>query len=486
MHSSEAHHPEIANPNVDEYLRQEGMTEEEWKRIYDLRYCTILVPFAENQDEKENGAEDGEKSAYKDASRGPQTVTPVSSPIKTRGQRQPATPNTPQGRQHFPSSLKQKSAPRSPSSRTLGLLTPTEKRLPSNRRFAIKQETGISDDPEDDSADETKSFLTNSDPLSSYLITSRLESRRSVLITRSTELTTVTAGDQDTDAAEQETFHDAVDQHDDINEQTEKTGSPSIGKKRRHWEIEASSRLIQPTQSDPQRRIAITATTPNTSIVVSTGLLKQKAFTPNSSSTIWNRQGSEASDVPSGQDARRLSRESSPLLIGHREFDRQLTQPYPVQNRREVNGDQEEGTSSKSISNFLSKHRAGRSQRQREAEQNYQLKSVFKHRLASGLRTVGQLLPFWRDVEKGNVDIKEKVAVPLVPAGKAQAVIEAFETKEQEVRMESRTGSVCSVRGRERTRSSTGSTSLSETVAEMLARGHASRSASASSRSSSA
>jgi hypothetical protein len=132
MHSREGSHPELAaNPNVgrchttndpslsllsslttytydnlllekDEFLRQEGMTEEEWKRIYDLRYCTILVPFEEDPDEKASQEDRADNSVSKE----PQTVTPVLTPTSTpvtRERRQLATPTTPQGRRPFSS-----------------------------------------------------------------------------------------------------------------------------------------------------------------------------------------------------------------------------------------------------------------------------------------------------------------------------------------------------------------------------------------------
>ncbi|KAF9911234.1 hypothetical protein EC991_004458 [Linnemannia zychae] len=35
----------MANTNLDEFYNAEGTSEEEWQRVYDLRYCTILVPF---------------------------------------------------------------------------------------------------------------------------------------------------------------------------------------------------------------------------------------------------------------------------------------------------------------------------------------------------------------------------------------------------------------------------------------------------------
>ncbi|KAG0241548.1 hypothetical protein BGX31_001070 [Mortierella sp. GBA43] len=178
------------------------------------------------------------------------------------------------------------------------------------------------------------------------------------------------------------------------------------------------------------------------------------------------------------------SRESTPQLAESRGFNRHTTQPYPLRNTRELTGGST-GKASSTISDFLSHRRADRNRRQQEAEQNYQLKSVFKHRLASGMRTVGQLLPFWKDVEKGNLDIKEKVAIPLVPAGKAQAVIEAFETQSIDTRSEcSWSDSGCSSRGHGRARSSVSSLPPPETIAEMLARGHASRSESTSSSSS--
>lgn len=116
-------------------------------------------------------------------------------------------------------------------------------------------------------------------------------------------------GDEDTDAAEQETFHDALDQHDDLeseshprhtSKQAEKSEPSSVGKKRRHWEIETSSRLLQPTQPDPQKRVAIaTDTTPNTAVLVTTGLLKSRSFTPSPTTTVWSRRGSGASDMTS-------------------------------------------------------------------------------------------------------------------------------------------------------------------------------------------
>lgn len=47
--NSTIHAPMILFFFTDEFYTAEGTSEEEWKRVYDLRYCTILVPF-ENDD----------------------------------------------------------------------------------------------------------------------------------------------------------------------------------------------------------------------------------------------------------------------------------------------------------------------------------------------------------------------------------------------------------------------------------------------------
>ncbi|KAI8356883.1 hypothetical protein B0O80DRAFT_446024 [Mortierella sp. GBAus27b] len=581
MHSKRASHQELDNPNVDEYLRQEGMTDEEWKRIYDLRYCTILVPYEEGQDETQDSAVDHKESADKGVSRTPQTVTPISTPV-TKGQRQLATPTSPQERRlPFVSSQRLGVVSKSPSPRHTGLLTPTEKQPSSlsGHRSTNQKSARIGGDQEFDSDDETKSFLTDSDPLSSYLTTSHLESQHTtntILSKRTrTRLTTTMVRNEDIEAVEPETFHDALEQHDDleseshtrhIHKQAEKSESTNVGKKRRHWEIE-TTRLLQPTQPDPQKRVALAnLVSHSTTAVVPTGLSKPISFTPAPPTISWNRRGSTASDMSTvsreslsrnvlwttqdwrmvekiyeemngdsmaeldlypivdrflkeheqktgetppwtrkkvhtrcvalqrvrqnkhcdsmDHDGHRFSRESTPQLAESRGFNRHTTQPYPLRNTRELTGGST-GKASSTISDFLSHRRADRNRRQQEAEQNYQLKSVFKHRLASGMRTVGQLLPFWKDVEKGNLDIKEKVAIPLVPAGKAQAVIEAFETQSIDTRSEcSWSDSGCSSRGHGRARSSVSSLPPPETIAEMLARGHASRSESTSSSSS--
>ncbi|KAG0232352.1 hypothetical protein BGW42_008221 [Actinomortierella wolfii] len=128
----------------------------------------------------------------------------------------------------------------------------------------------------------------------------------------------------------------------------------------------------------------------------------------------------------------------------------------------------------------------------------YTHKSVFRHKFAEGLKSVKQLLPFWREVERGQGTIQEKLAIPLVPQRKVKTVVDAFETAMDEASMaennetKSTSGSVSGVRGdgadsgrRMSSVSAVSSmstssrrssvTAASESVAEMLARGHASR-----------
>ncbi|KAF9911235.1 hypothetical protein EC991_004459 [Linnemannia zychae] len=142
-----------------------------------------------------------------------------------------------------------------------------------------------------------------------------------------------------------------------------------------------------------------------------------------------------------------------------------------------------------SIADFVEERRADRARQQRLAGQGSQIKSVFKHRFAAGLKTVGELLPFWKDVEKGHTDVKEEVIVPLVPAGRTLSVIAAFETQvehaQQErqlsVPMRSRSGSVLSTTaGWNSDRVGRSMSPAPSSIAELIGKGHAARAASAS------
>ncbi|KAG0309926.1 hypothetical protein BGZ98_000014 [Dissophora globulifera] len=463
-----------ANPNVDEYLRQEGLSDEEWKRIYDLRYCTILVPFEEDADKGKSAEDQEDQVSDEDHIEYHQPSTPAAG---ARQRSQLATPKTPRHSSAVNQQAKTLERHRA-LLRPTGLLTPAEKRAQKSviRDAVEKLSVGISadqdnddnndddDDDDDDDVDlndESKGFLTANDPLSTYLTAPREQGCASDQSApeNSTAPTMSALNDDDVDVTDAETFHDALDEYEDSETESHlesghtdtfvSCGSSSTaGIKRRRWELDSPPGLLQQRQVGSVKRVAIrtsTATTTTASLI-----------------------------------GKYATREPTLLSTGLRGSHRHSNPPYPVHDGHGLRaGTSKRGGSSAAISEFLERRRADRSQRQRTEDQNYQLKSVFKHRLASGLKTVGQLLPFWRDVEQGNTDIKEKVPVPLVPAGQAQAVIEAFETQGQESDGSgtfSRTGST----GR-RGGTPVLSTHGQETVAEMLARGHAVQSKSVSS-----
>lgn len=184
-------------------------------------------------------------------------------------------------------------------------------------------------------------------------------------------------------------------------------------------------------------------------------------------------------------------RGSSPGFESRIGAARRSVSPYPVGLTRRAGSTpvwSPESASPKSIADFVDERRADRARQQhRTADQGY-IKSVFKHRFAAGLKTVGELLPFWKDVEKGHTDDKEEVVVPLVPAGRAHSVIAAFESqaaqaqeRQNSLPARSRSGSVMSITGGWNHESMGRSSSPApSSVAELISRGHAARVASAS------
>ncbi|KAF9899472.1 hypothetical protein BX616_003016 [Lobosporangium transversale] len=566
MHGEKSSRALIPNPNVDEFLRQEGMTEDEYKRIYDLRYCTILVPFDES--DEENLGQDRKSVTSKDNSHEtPNNDSVPWTPPRRRGDKQPGTPTSAQSQKPevFPVLTTSHGGNHTPI-RPIGLLTPTENRQksPLQNISDTSQVLNNDEDQEEDFNESNKGVLTTSDPLSSYLTTARHNGLHltDIACGRSAALTTASIEDGGEGIADSEMFHDALELYDEneevsFSEHQDRHGGPSkAGIKRRRWELESSPKLLQQRQPSTTKRVAlaISSSIDTTSTTFTpTTLLKPRSFTPTLIPPLLQRRGSNASDASSasgvghtqgslwttqdwkaleevyndmnassmveadlGQVADRFlaeqesktgetpswSREKvlfrcvalhrvrnnthkkpnhnlfdwEPTPFSHtRGANRRLVQPYPLRRTQRSETPQRgaDGASSSAISDFLSHQRADRSNRHRAEEQGYQLKSVFKHRLASGLRTVGQLIPFWKDVEQGNVDIKEKVKVPLVPVGKALAVIETFESKKQTseaTQPYSRPGSAMSHR----------SDSTCESVAGMLARGHSERSHSAS------
>ncbi|KAF9141690.1 hypothetical protein BGX30_004279 [Mortierella sp. GBA39] len=194
---------------------------------------------------------------------------------------------------------------------------------------------------------------------------------------------------------------------------------------------------------------------------------------------------------PTMSSRTRSWRGSSPSFESRIGAARRSVSPYPVGLTRRAGSTppwSSESASPKSIADFVDERRADRArQQQRTADQGY-IKSVFKHRFAAGLKTVGELLPFWKDVEKGHTDVKEEVVVPLVPTGRAHSVIAAFESQAAQVQARqnslparSRSGSVMSITGGWNHESKGRSLSPApSSVADLISRGHAARVASAS------
>ncbi|KAF9575329.1 hypothetical protein EC968_003380 [Mortierella alpina] len=91
MHSP----PPVAQvENLDQYLLQEGETEDEYQRIYDLRYSIVLVPFASEADKEKAKQEKEMRALRRSQSRSvePEESQPTSS--SRTGQRPLPTPTS--------------------------------------------------------------------------------------------------------------------------------------------------------------------------------------------------------------------------------------------------------------------------------------------------------------------------------------------------------------------------------------------------------
>ncbi|KAF9179639.1 hypothetical protein BGZ50_006778 [Haplosporangium sp. Z 11] len=542
------------NTNVEELIRSEGISDDEWQRIFELRYCTILVPFAEDYDaesqgdiqdlmeEEEEEEEEGEDEDEErdEQSIGTQPSTPKVEGASRSGQEQQQLP-TPKSIQR-PQSLRQRSRTVSPSkspARHTGMPSPLERRsakaMSRNTDQSIEDvNMDLGEDQDMDDLDGLNdSTLTPDDPLSTYLAGMRSRGRDGTqgmgIIVDATGNHSNNVGD--IQSAEQKIARGisaSLVQHGNLGrrdspaqsskrplDEADSTTSSDAGAKRRHWELSPSTRLLQPKHPDLTKQSAL-ATSPSIpySPVSPSGLMKPRSYTPSTSplsflqsrlsssnvsslqrdvsftsnisttsqwsrnaKTLWTKQdwqtlealynemdGNSMEEAGLTQVADRFLTEQMALTGSkprwtrvrhdknegsehqfpftaadasrrHRSGTRRAA-PYPVDVLR---GQYPGGTSSSAMTEFRNRRRSEQNRKQSALDQGYSLKSVFKHRFASGLRTVGQLLPFWRDVELGNTDIKEKVTVPLVPAGSAQSVIEAFESQvEEEARRSSR------------------------------------------------
>ncbi|KAG0218884.1 hypothetical protein BGX33_005625 [Mortierella sp. NVP41] len=599
----------MTNPNLDEFYNTEGISEEEWKRVYDLRYCTILVPFEDNSQSGQSKAKHGSPAVQ--TSQGQQmeqeqdedAVSESASDSIVNKERTPkpmhlATPRTTPARPR----------PKTPQS---GDSTPTQR--------PRKRGVSVADDQDKDMLTADHSGLTESDPLTRYLTAETHLSSPRTPTRKNVGMDVFTEGDGD----EAERSHDAaLDLHMDMTikdldihqqefphqyngDSADGTSSTNPGsKRRRHWELSPSKRLLHPVDPHPSKRIALSASKSQTAdSIASTGLFRPRSFTPSlspspsvwitpptalsaeksdkdksdlcgsdvssslpwvpSATSFWKRQdwqgledlywelsGEDMAETELVQVADRfladqealtgekpkwsrdfvltrcvalhrvhvkqtldtirqqlysttlssrpvndVSRGSTPRLSSRIGATRRSVSPYPVGLKHKAGSASAALTSPSSqrnIAEFVDERRADRARQQRAVDQGYQIKSVFKHRFAAGLKTVGQLLPFWRDVEKGHVDIKEEVAVPLVPAGKAHSVIEAFESQSEQARQQehqeqlhgiqvrSRSGSVLSIAASwSQERMGRSASPAPSSVAEMISRGHSARAASA-------
>ncbi|CAO3573447.1 unnamed protein product [Mortierella alpina] len=565
--------PPVAHvENLDQYLLQEGETEDEYKRIYDLRYSIVLVPFASEADKEKAKQEKETRAMRRSQSRSvePEESQPTLS--LSTGQRPFPTPTSmprekPAGRW----SARQMTLAGGSSSRTPTPLERTSRHNSAASSLEGAHATNHDHDAEDDHDEASHSQLMPSDPLSNYLPKTRVKNEDADVFKRR-------RSDASTELDDWESFHDALDHPEDnlhdrgalesspstsgLQDPSSSASSPaSSGTKRQHWELSPSNRLMQPREpSTPSKRFAPAPKAPVAPRpIVTTSLMKPRSFTPrlslpalpalpltlqrrssilsdasfattcSSSSTLWTKSnwkdleglyiqmnGTRMDEAGLAEIAKRFldehesrtgtrppwtretvltrclalhrvrqskSSSNSRAPRRHLQASRHSVAPYPVRN---VQASVLRASSAppSGMTDFVNHQRIERNQRQRDLGQGYQLKSIFKHRLASGLKTVGQLLPFWRDVEKGNTDEKEKVVVPLVPAGRAQSVIEAFESQSEDLGWTgsnySRAGSVVSSRCSDHEGlGATSSRSSVASVADLIARGHSSRAASA-------
>ncbi|KAG0088257.1 hypothetical protein BGZ92_006436 [Podila epicladia] len=166
----------------------------------------------------------------------------------------------------------------------------------------------------------------------------------------------------------------------------------------------------------------------------------------------------------------------------YRSYNRSAANPYPVHRLRRNWTPQRSvspapsQSSLASSSSFVRQRTRHYNQMDQDHQPIYQIKSVFKRKMAAGLKTVGELIPFWREVEDGKTDIKEEVVVPLVKAPKVQSMIESFEYLD-----DLSSGDMDMIKQDEETMSrrssllSSHSSSSIRSVADMISDGHARR-----------
>ncbi|KAG0031747.1 hypothetical protein BGZ81_000688 [Podila clonocystis] len=548
-HEHSGQHSEHLKPEVDQFFRQEGLSEEHWQRIYDLRYCSILVPLVDDTGKKKHARQDSPSPKRK------------------------ASP--PQDTPHLPTPTTTPRAVSRPFASPTGRPTVAP---PPPIRYLPKDPQGEQEEEEEE-ARPLKKRMLDADHAQDDVM----------------EID----GDDEQGNMSEDSFHDALDTS-EIIPSRHHTPSPhlqdpshislsqpssTVSSKRQHWEVATSTplilqqrtpsvshepprivtppifkrpsepvslqrpRLIEPANVTHFNRIPMAQDrTPSVSsrsshsswasvdamwtdqnwqdlealyVAMEGDLLAEKELgtiaerflaeysTRTGEVPPWSKVGNSHVTPVSiatwrsniGQDPPKSSvmGSASPTLTpytplqtqrkfqgatsSYRSHIRSSKNPYPVHRlrrnwtpQRSVSPAPSQTSVASSSSSFV--RRAHHYNRMDEDHlPGYQIKSVFKRKLAAGLKTVGELIPFWREVEDGKTDIKEEVVVPLVKAPKVQSMIESFEYLEdlsasgmEMIKQDEETMS-----RRSSLLSSHSSSSSVRSVAEMISEGHARR-----------
>lgn len=331
---------------VDEFYTAEGTSEEEWQRVYDLRYCTILVPFEDNhslndqtevkhdsvttQTEQEVKKEQEEQQdmdeqgvSVKMSSVVTKTTTITTKTTTTSERVHLATPRATPARYStlfFYATIKPTFCSKvwyyilTPN-RTIFILRPepdaalsvSSTPTPHARKQGQDGDGDDSDDQDDSMMTDDHCGLTEGDPLSRYLTAeTHLGSTSSGSSHKNVDMD-MSGGDDDEKTEE---FHDAtlgielneddgtinslrISQHDSSHQFNSEDDSAdylspshSGNKRPRHWELSPSQRLLHTVDPHPSKRIALSISSSGlhgVDGIPSRGLLRPRSFSPSSS-----------------------------------------------------------------------------------------------------------------------------------------------------------------------------------------------------------
>ncbi|KAG0033334.1 hypothetical protein BGZ82_006149, partial [Podila clonocystis] len=360
-HEHSGQHSEHLKPEVDQFFRQEGLSEEHWQRIYDLRYCSILVPLVDDTGKKKHARQDSPSPKRK------------------------ASP--PQDAPHLPTPTTTPRAVSRPFTSSTGgpAVTPP----PPIRYLPKDPQGGQEEEEEEEEARPLKKRMLDADHEQDDVME--------------------TDGDDDQGNMSEDSFHDALD-----------TSDEPVSLQR--------PRPIEPAHVTHFNRIPMARDrTPS----VSSRSSRSSWVSVDAKWTDQNWQDLEAlyvamegdmlAEKELGTIAERFlaeygsrTGEFQGATSSYRSYNRSSANPYPVHRlrrnwtpQRSVSPAPSQSSVASSSSSFV--RRAHNYNRMDEDHlPGYQIKSVFKRKLAAGLKTVGELIPFWREVEDGKTDIKEE------------------------------------------------------------------------------